>query len=263
MDAKKSYLQQALLPEDKLVDYSKYRFSISELILSILLGGILAWAIGYFFYDSLLVSVVMLAGFPFFLKYMRGVYGEKRRDELKLQFRDAVSAVSANQKAGYSIENAFREAYNDCRLLYGSKSMICRELNHIRKGLDNNLILEQMILSLGERSGIDDIYQFGEVFAIAKRSGGNITEMIDMTASVIDQKIDVEQEIAVMVSSRKMEANLMSCVPFFMIFYMSVTSQGFFDCLYHNIVGVAIMSVCLVVYIAAYLISRRLVNIRI
>jgi len=228
-----------------------------------LIAGILAWSVGHFFYDSILVSVGLCVFYPFYYKYMKGIYGEKRRDELRLQFRDAVRSVSANQKAGYSIENSFREAYNDMRLLYGAKSIICVELNIIRKGLSNNMVLEQMLLNLGERSGIEDIYQFGEVFAVAKRSGGNITEMIEMTASVIEQKTDVDQEIAVMISSRKMEANIMSLVPFFMIFYMNITSKGFFECLYHNIAGIAIMTVCLLVYVAAYLISRRLVNIRI
>jgi len=223
----------------------------------------LAYSIGHFFYDSLIVSLISLAGLPFFLNYRRKEYGKKRRDELRTQFKDAVSAVSANQKAGYSVENSFREAWRDMVLLYGEKSIICRELDYIRKGLDNNLNLEQMIVGLGDRSGLEDISQFGEVFAIAKRGGGNLTGLIEMTASVIEQKNDVEQEIDVLISSRKMESNIMSIIPFFMILYMNMTSDDFMSGLYHNIAGIAIMTVCLAIYIAAYLISRRLVDIRI
>ena len=200
---------------------------------------------------------------PVFLRYRRKEYGRRRRSELGLQFKDAVSSISANQKAGYSIENAFREAWRDMTLLYGSRGIIVRELDHIRRGLDNNLVLEQMLLDLGARSGVDDIRQFGEVFAIAKRSGGNLTETIEMTAGMIDQKADVEQEIAVMISSRRMESNVMSLVPFFMILYMDISSAGFFDDLYHNVAGISIMTVCLAIYVSAYLISQRLVDIRI
>lgn len=256
-------MQQEFTGSEKRIDYSDYRFTFSELILNILLGGILAWAIGHFFYDSLFVSAALLVFMPVFLRDRRKGYGKKRRDELKVQFKDAVMSISSNQKAGYSIENSFREAWKDMVLLYGKKSIISGELDYIRRGLDNNLILESMLSDLGERSGLDDIRQFGEVFAIAKRSGGNLTEMIEMTAFVIEEKVDVEQEIAVMISSRKMESNVMSLVPFFMIMYMDLTSEGFFDGLYHNIAGIAIMSVCLVIYISAYLISQRLVDIRI
>ena len=250
-------------PHEKKTNYKNYHFTIPELILNILIGLIIAWCIGHFFYDSLIVSAGFVLAIPIFLRYRRLEYGRKRRDELALQFRDAVNSISANQKAGYSIENSFREAWKDMVLLYGIKSIIVRELDHIRRGLDNNLVLEQMLLDLGERSGVDDIRQFGEVFAIAKRNGGNLTETIETTAQMIGEKADVDQEIAVMISSRKMESNVMSLVPFFMILYMDISSAGFFDELYHNVAGIAIMTVCLVIYIAAYLISQRLVDIRI
>lgn len=223
----------------------------------------MCYAIGHFFYDSVPVSLALIPALPFFLRYRRADYGKRRRSELSIQFRDAVMAISSNQKAGYSIENSFREAWKDMVLLYGQGSIIARELDYIRRGLDNNLVLEDMLRELGERSGVDDIRQFGEVFAVAKRSGGNLTEMISMTAEVIDEKTDVEQDIAVMISSRRMESNIMCLVPFFMILYMDMTSEGFFDTLYHNIAGIAIMSVCLGIYVSAYLISQRLVDIRI
>ena len=246
-----------------LIDYGHYKFTLSEFILNCLGGILLAYAIGHFFYDSIVVSLIFLAGLPFFLKYRKNKYGIRRRGELRMQFRDAICSVCANQKAGYSIENAFKEAWNDMARLYGTKSIICRELDYIRKGLDNNLVLEHMLLNLGERSGIDDIRQFGEVFLVAKRNGGNLTEMIEMTAKVIEQKTDVEQEINVMISARKMEANIMSIVPFLMIFYMRITSDGFFNGLYHDFIGIIIMTICLIIYVASYLISQKIVDIRI
>lgn len=254
---------QVFSNNEKVIDYSNYHFTPAELVLNLLLGAGIAYAVGHFFYDSVVVSIVLLAGMPFFLNYRRKEYGKKRRHELRTQFKDAVKSVSANQKAGYSVENAFREAWRDMCLLYGEKSIICRELDYIRKGLDNNQNLEEMILGLGRRSGIEDIVQFGEVFAIAKRGGGNLTGLIEMTASVIEQKNDVEQEIEVMISSRKMESNIMSVIPVFMILYMNITSDNFLGGLYHNIAGISIMTVCLAIYVAAYLISQRLVDIRI
>ena len=263
LSEKKNWLQLDYRGLEKKVNYEDYHFTIAEMVLNILLGLIAMWAIGHFFYDSVLISFLLLPGMPIFLKYRKKEYGQKRRESLRIQFKDAVATISANQKAGYSIENSFRESLRDMILLYGSKSIICKELDIICRGLDNNLVLENMLLDLGERSGIDDIRQFGEVFAIAKRNGGNLTEMIEMTASMIEQKTDVEQEILVMISSRKMESNIMCLVPFMMIFYMNLTSDGFFEELYHNIAGIVIMTVCLAIYIAAYLVSQKLVDIRI
>ena len=80
---------------------------------------------------------------------------------------------------------------------------------------------------------------------------------------MIEQKADVEQEISVMISSRRMESNVMSLVPFFMILYMDLSSAGFFDELYHNVAGIAIMTVCLAIYVSSYLIAQKMVDIRI
>ena len=166
-------------------------------------------------------------------------------------------------KAGYSIENAFREAGKDMELLYGKKSLICLELKRIYKGLGNNIPLEKLIGRLGKESGNADIEEFAEVFAVAKRSGGNMTDIIGRTISVISRKMDVEKEIDVLISSKRLEAGIMNVVPFFIIFYISITSNGFFDPLYHNVVGVILMTICMVVYFAAYLLSEKIVNITI
>jgi len=189
---------------------------------------------------------------------------KKRRVRiLGIQFRDAIASALTSLKAGYSIENAFKEAGRDMELLYGKKSPICKELKRIYKGLANNIPLEKLIGRLGKESGNPDIEEFAEVFAVAKRSGGNMTDIIGRTIAVISRKMDVEKEIDVLISSKRLEAGIMNFVPFFIIFYISITSNGFFAPLYHNVVGVILMTVCMIVYFAAYLLSQKIVNITI
>lgn len=244
-------------------DYSTYQFTGKERCLVVLEGTVLLLMIGHCFYDSLFASVCMSPGLVWFMKYQKEKYRIRRKHTLRGQFKDAVLAVAANQKAGYSVENAFKEAYTDMRLLYGEGSLICEELLYLIRGIHNNVTIEKLLLSLGERSGIQDIREFGEVFSIAKRSGGNLSRVIEMTAASIEEKINVEQEIQVMISAKKMEANVMSVVPFLIILYLDTTSAGFFDVLYHNPVGIVVMSVCLVVYLVAVLLMQKLMEINV
>ena len=188
---------------------------------------------------------------------------ERNRRLIGIQFRDAISSVLTSLKAGYSPENAFLEAHHDMELLYGKKSLICTFLGRIGKGIKNNIPLEKLIYRLGKESGNTDIQDFAEVFAVAKRSGGNMTQIISRTITVISQKMDVEKEIDVLISAKRMEARIMNMVPFFIIFYISLTSPGFFDPLYHNIFGIVLMSVCMAFYAFAYFMSERIVNINV
>ena len=246
-----------------LPDYSEYHFQAKEYVLYVAEGLLLVALTGYFFYRSWIACVGLIPVLILFIKEKKKELAKKQRQELSVQFKDLILAVSANQKAGYSIENAFRESYRDMAMLYGEKSIICTELRHVIAGLENNVVLEKLLYNLGMRSGLPDVVQFADVFLIAKRSGGNMTDILSKTAAVIEQKTETDKEIQLMISSKKMEQKIMNAVPFLIIFYVGSTSKGFFDVLYHNLIGVIVMTVCLGFYLAAYLLSRRIVDIEV
>ena len=147
--------------------------------------------------------------------------------------------------------------------LFGEDSGICRELYRIDRGLDNHIPLEKLLQEFADRCGVDEIQEFAEVFSIAKRSGGNMSEILARTISMIQSRIDVEAEIRVMLSEKVLEQRIMNAVPFLIIFYISASSKGFFNVLYGNLTGVLVMSACLAVYLFAFGLSERIMAIRI
>lgn len=244
-------------------DYSKYRLRTDERILYAGEGLLIVSLIAYLFYRSWIAWIGLMPLVLLFLRKKKAELAQKQRQELSLQFKDLILTVAANQKAGYSVENAFRESYRDMAMLYGEDAVICRELKYITAGLDNNVTPEKLLYHLGARSGIADIIQFADVFVIAKRSGGSMTEILSKTAEVIEQKTETDKEIQLMLGAKKTEQKIMNIVPFVIIFYVGSTSKGFFDILYHNLLGVVIMTVCLGFYFAAYTLSEKIVNIEV
>ncbi len=224
-------------------------------------GTIIVCIFAYFFYASFWAVPFMLPILISWTRRRKRTMGENKKEQFRMQFRDAVMSVSTNQRAGYSIENSFREAYKDMKLLYGSKSVICTELGRISVGLNNHVPLGELLTMLGDKSDIDDIRQFAEIFRIAHKSGGSMPQIIGYTAEMIDGRAEVEKDIHLMLASRKYEQKLMEGIPFFLIAYMKVTNKGFFDVLYHNISGVMIMTLCMLVYIAACVLSEKIVQI--
>ncbi len=224
-------------------------------------GVLISVMFGRLFYDSWIAVLMLLPiSLPWFL-FQKRRQRDRNRRLIGIQFMDALISVMTNLKAGYSPENAFIEAEHDMELLFGKKSLICTALSKVDKGIANNIPLEKLIYRMGKESENTDIQDFAEVFAVAKRSGGNMTGIIEKTVAVISQKIEVEKEIDVLISAKRMEARIMNMVPFFIIFYIGLTSPGFFDPLYHNLFGIILMSICMGVYIFAYLLSERIVNI--
>lgn len=241
-------------------DYRKYAWKYGELAGAVLVCAGVVCAMSYFFYRSAW-AVVPLGGVGVCL--FRSLEKQKsahRREELSEQFRECILAVATSLQAGYSVENAFLECGQDMELMYGSDSCICRELVCIRRGLHINLTLEELLMDLANRSGCEDVEQFAKVFSLAKRNGGNMAEIIRNTAGRIGKKIELQKEIQMQLSGRKMELNIMKLIPFGILLYINLGNPGYFDSLYHNWQGILIMTVCLGIYLAAVVLGEHIMN---
>ena len=86
--------------------------------------------------------------------------------------------------------------------------------------------------------------------------------MMDIVAKNND-KIDVKKEIEATLAAKKSEQMIMSLMPVGIILYLQMTSPGFLSVLYGNPFGIAAMSICLVIYAAAYWLGRRIVDIEV
>ena len=242
--------------------YDRYKLSLKELLTGILIWGIAASVLSYFFYRSFMAGVIIFLFFPVFLIFVKKYLLEQRKWKMTLEFKEMIRIIAVNLQAGSSAENAFRNAYREIKYMFGEKSFMTKECEFIVRGLENNLVLENLVASFGERSCIEEIKDFSEVFSIAKRSGGNLKEIISDTTDVIDTKIEMKREFRTLISSKRFEHRLMCVIPFVILGYIGVTSPGYFDMLYGNMRGVMIMTVCLFVYLGAFLWGEKIADIK-
>ena len=66
-----------------------------------------------------------------------------------------------------------------------------------------------------------------------------------------------------LISAKRLEQNIMSIIPFAIICYVSIASGGYFDPLYTTFVGRIMMTVCLVIYVTAYITGRNMAEIQV
>lgn len=129
--------------------------------------------------------------------------------------------------------------------------------------MDMNMSAEEVLKGFAERTGQEDIENFVNVFAAAKKSGGDSIAVIRDAVKIISSKIDTEKEIQTMIASKKMEFDIMCAVPFAIILYMKLTFGEFLNVLYGNMAGAAIMSLCIFVYMGAYVYGRKIIRIEV
>ncbi len=244
------------------MDYRHYSFTKKEL--AGLAAGylLLDGAVSFLFYRSWIAFVLLLPGWIWYLRRKREERQKCRVRRLGSQFLTGIQAVSNALAAGYSVENAFGQAQEELQKVYGEGEAV-REYSVINAQLSLNRTLEELLTDLAERSGQEDIESFAEVFAAARRSGGDLMVIIRNTVSSISQKEETRQEIQVCIAAKKMEHKVMSVVPLFILAYVGAASPGFLDVMYHNLAGVIIMSACLAVYGMAWSLGNYLVEIEV
>lgn len=182
---------------------------------------------------------------------------------MNYQFGAALQSLDTAVRAGYSMENAVRECRKDLQRIYGSNSDLVRELAYMETQMEVGISVETLFLDLGERSHLEDIRNFGEVFSIAKRTGGNLAQILEHTSRVLGEKIRIKQEIDVSIAGKRMEQTIMSLVPGAMILYMQISSGSFLNVLYHNTAGVVVMTGCLAVYLFGWRMGKKIVDIEV
>ena len=110
---------------------------------------------------------------------------------------------------------------------------------------------------------MEDIENFAAVFYTAKRTGGDMTQVIQKVARMLGDKIEVKKEIEATLAAKKSEQMVMSIMPAGIICYLKLTSPGFMDVLYGNIFGICAMTVCMVIYGFSYWLGVKIVDIEV
>ena len=201
---------------------------------------------------------------PFGLCYpfaMRKQYQKKRQELLLIQFKDLILSLSACLSAGYSTENAFSEALKEVTRVYGTDAMIVKEIRWMIYKNRLNCTMEEALMDFAERSGLDDVKSFADIFSEARSSGGELMKIIARNAEIISEKIRIQQEILTSTTSRRLEQKVMSAVPIGIVCYLELTSRGFFDVLYESMVGRGIMTGCLGAYLGAIVLGKKILDI--
>lgn len=226
-------------------------------------GVILVGLVSYLFYGTFWMMILFS---PYLIWHMKNWKRERilrKQQNFRFQFKELILSLASALSVGYSLENALKEADKDLQRIYKEEDIVMRELSLMVRQVQMNIPVEKAFQDLADRVQDEDVETFVTVFAMAKRSGGDAIEIIRNAVRQMGEKIDVEREIVTIMSAKKMEFRIMTLIPFGMILYLRISFPEFFQVLYGNLIGVVVMSVCLLVYLIAYVCGKRMIEIEV
>lgn len=260
-------------------NYKIYTMKLYEKIVYFMIGFVLGAFVGYLFYGGLAKNELgMPTAATFFLNTLiSGTFGiiaglayvpmrrkqlvAKQQRNIRLQFRDYLEAFTTSLGAGKNVVDSFVAVRDDMRVQYDENAYIVKELDVIISGINHNVDIEELLADFGERSGLDDIKSFANVFKICYRKGGNIKETVKSTHAILSDKMSIAEEIETVITSNKLEQNIMIVMPIVLIGVIKGMSPDFAEN-FTNTTGIAATTIALVMFVAAYLIGKSILNIK-
>ena len=226
------------------MDYSTYRLTAGEWLLYGALGVGACGLASYVFYRSVVVFLILMPVGACYPLYRRSNLKKERARRLELQFKEGIQVLSSFLSAGYSLENGLTLSIKELEILFGRREMITEEFRILSDGIRMNRPAEELFMDFGRRSGVEDVDNFAQVLSAAKRSGGELVEIIRQTAGIFEQRI-------------------MNLIPFLIVLYIDLTSPGFFSVMYGTWMGRSVMTMCLAAYAGALVLAGKILDIEV
>lgn len=243
-------------------DYHVYHMKKADYIIAWSIGFAGAAVVVYAFFRSFLFMLLAGAAVGFFIpRYYQEYKRRSRLVQLRIQFKDLLESLAASYSAGRNTQDAFTDALADMTSIYEAKSDIVKEIQIICAGISNNIQIEALLLDFAARSGLEDVLSFANVFEVCNRQGSDMKRVVSDTRNIINDKIEIEMEIETMLSGNKNELNIMMIMPIIIVF--SLSSMGSGTIVSNTPVNLVVKLICLGIFGLAYVMGRKIVDIKI
>lgn len=271
------YIMSAL--NTPMINYKTYIMNARQKLVTFLIAFIIGGIIGLTFYGgqfrdetgattgaSTVCDIVIFAvagitvGFIFCPIRSRQLQ-RKRVRELTKQFRSMLESLAVALSSGMNMQEAMVSAYGDLKIEYSEKADIVKEVKEMIDGIQNNIPIESMLVSLGERSQIEDIKSFGVIFETCYRVGGNMKDVVRRTSNIISEKIQINEEIETALTSNKTQFTAMMVVPIVIVNMLRMMSRTF-AVAFATLPGIIAMTVAIGMFFAAYKLGQKIMNVK-
>ena len=132
---------------------------------------------------------------------------EKRRQKFNIQLVDALGSMSNALRAGFSINQAFET------VVQTGEKPISQEFGVMLQQMRVGMNFYDALQSLDKRVGSDDLTLVVTAIDIARRTGGNLTEIFDKISLTIRERMRIERRVLTLTSQGRLQGIIVAIMP--------------------------------------------------
>ncbi len=135
---------------------------------------------------------------------------ERRKQKFNLQLVEALGGMSNAMRAGFSINQAFET------IVQSGENPISQEFGVMLQQMRVGMNFYDALQSLDHRVGSDDLTLVVTAVDIARRTGGNLTEIFDKISLTIRERMRIERRVQTLTAQGRLQGLIVASMPVFL-----------------------------------------------
>ena len=185
------------------------------------------------------------------VKFLRA----RRRAKFNEQLVEALGTMSNALRAGFSVIQAFESVVDN-----GEKP-ISQEFEVVLQQLRIGMSFEDALASMDRRVQSDDLTLVVTSMDIARKTGGNLTEIFDRISETIRGRMRIERRVKTLTAQGRFQGIIVSLMPFGLGLVLTLMKPSLMIPFLTSLTGIACVLAASGLVIAGWLIIRKIVKI--
>jgi tight adherence protein B len=179
----------------------------------------------------------------------------RRRMKFNIQLVEALGSMSNALRAGFSINQAFET------VVQNGEKPIAQEFGVLLQQMRVGMNFYDSLQSLDKRVGSDDLTLVVTAIDIARRTGGNLTEIFDKISLTIRERMRIERRVQTLTAQGKLQGIIVAMMPVILGTAMTMIKPGLMIPFFKSVNGMIAVAITITLITVGWFFIRKIIKI--
>jgi tight adherence protein B len=208
------------------------------------------------FLKSIIFALIFGILYSYFDWYVQDKGKRKKAALIDKQVIEALNIIKNVVRSGQSLQNAVVAAKSE--LKYPIKNEFEKISEKLAFGASFDKVLEEV-----SKTRISKEFKLMiDVIRLSKESGASLSDIFDRISDSMVQRITVQSKITALTAQGRMSGNIVSVIPFVVIFIMYIIEPEMMKCLFCTLAGNILLLIVTIMVITGSFLIRKITEIK-
>ncbi len=220
-------------------------------VLIAVLAGLFIAGVAYYLVSGVNFNSAWQKGDSPLARYLNN----RRRAKFNEQLPDALATMNNALRAGLSIGQSFDSVVEN------GVSPLADEFRILVQSIKIGMTLEDALSAMMDRVGSEDLTLVCSAILIARKTGGNITEIFDKIAATIRGRMKIERKVRTLTAQGRLQGLVVSLMPVFLAVVMTAIKPEMMLGFFFSPIGAISVVATIVLITLGWMMIRRIIKI--